>query len=908
MTTEASLIIKVDSSQAKQAEKSLDSLAKSAASADKSTEGLTKSTNAFATAGKAAVSMLGTLGAALSVREVVQLADAWRSAENQLRLVTSSAGQLAETEQTLLGVANNTRSSYEATANLYARLTRATQEMGLSQQDLIGITTTINQSFAVSGATAAEAAAAITQLSQGLAAGALRGDEFNSVAEQAPGIMRAIADSLNMTVGELRAFAAEGGITAEIVVKALQQASGTIAGDFSKANLTFGQSMTVAKNNMLEFVGGSDAVQDSLSGVGSLVVGVSNSLDKMAVAAGIAAVAMTAQLAPGMVAAAAGMTSAAGAAAALRTALMLLSGPGAIVGVAAAGMYALVEAQKEAADAAWAHAMATDEVRNKLGALNQQELAAEIVKLQASTNELRRKRDGYAEISDGSAFYTEAIRKLTLEIDQNQNTTDAWIRQLRRVQDGTFAVTQATDDASKAVETFARETRLASEGTVFLSSAAWKAAAAIDGATTATESYTRATRLGRHEVVGLDTDAWKAAASIEQIAIANADAAQVSADEWRDFRNSASDVFADLIMDGENAGDALVAMFKRTFAKIMADFLVSGIAGMFTGKGMGGFSIAGALGGAGASGQILGSILGGGGAAGAAGAAGGAAGAGGIAASVGGALKSVAAGASNLIGAIPGWGWALAAAGAAVAALDKSTPSHNAGMLIHDVPGAKADQKFAVEPFASGFAPVGFARRENQDAANAVIDVFRQDDAVLTALAGKAGLSVNFNASTFRAAGLDESGRGDGVFLGSARESGGGSGASIESQRAAYVEQFVNGLGSQIGPGAKALILSAGSADAMINKAAELVAGIDGQHATGLDFVPFDGYRAVLHRGERVQTASEARGDDSAMRRMATAIESLRSDLATTAAATRRTADLLLRVTRDGESLLTTAA
>jgi hypothetical protein len=95
----------------------------------------------------------------------------------------------------------------------------------------------------------------------------------------------------------------------------------------------------------------------------------------------------------------------------------------------------------------------------------------------------------------------------------------------------------------------------------------------------------------------------------------------------------------------------------------------------------------------------------------------------------------------------------------------------------------------------------------------------------------------------------------------------------------------------------------------MINRAAELVAGkTNGSHANGLDYVPFDGYRATLHQGERVQTAAQARSDDTVMARLLGVMESMRSELAVTAAATKRTADLLRRVTRDGDSLITEAA
>ena len=234
----------------------------------------------------AASGALAGLASAISVREIVQMSDAWQNAANQLRQVTNDTETLERVQRSLTDVARDTRSNFESTANLYARLARSTTELGLSQSDLIDLTTTINQSFAVSGATAGEAAAAITQLSQGLAAGALRGDEFNSVAEQAPGIMRAIAESLGMTIGELRSFAAEGGITAEIVVSALQEASSEIDATFGQSIATFGQRLENARTNLVEWVGESDRITSAVSTLGESIEGLSENLDTIATAAG----------------------------------------------------------------------------------------------------------------------------------------------------------------------------------------------------------------------------------------------------------------------------------------------------------------------------------------------------------------------------------------------------------------------------------------------------------------------------------------------------------------------------------------------------------------------------------------------------------------------------------------------
>lgn len=270
-----------------EADKRLDQVTKSAGRAenasnklDKEFGGLSKTSMAVSRSiSSLAVGLAGVFSVTAATRSIVNYSDAWRNVENQLKQVTSSASELSEIQDILISVSNETRSSFDSTANLYARLARSTTELGVSSEELIDITTTINKAFAASGATATEASAAITQLSQGLASGALRGDEFNSVAEQAPAIMRAIADSLDLTIGELREFAAEGGITAQIVIDALKGASDEISGNFANTSRTFGQALTVANNNMIDFVGGVDAVQDAVGSAGDAIVVLSENLD-----------------------------------------------------------------------------------------------------------------------------------------------------------------------------------------------------------------------------------------------------------------------------------------------------------------------------------------------------------------------------------------------------------------------------------------------------------------------------------------------------------------------------------------------------------------------------------------------------------------------------------------------------
>src|SRR5690606_32443470 len=115
------------------------------------------------------------------------------------------------------------------------------------------------------------------------------------------------------------------------------------------------------------------------------------------------------------------------------------------------------------------------------------------------------------------------------------------------------------------------------------------------------------------------------------------------------------------------------------------------------------------------------------------------------------------------------------------------TYSHNAGFLLHDLPGVDADRKFQVDPFASGLAPVGFNRRTSEGEAGAVIDSFRAYDTELTDIARKTGLTVNYDNTNF--GGYDEKGKGAGIFFGSAYEDGSGSGTALDQQLDRFVSQ-----------------------------------------------------------------------------------------------------------------------
>ncbi|WP_333896583.1 tape measure protein [Mixta calida] len=203
--------------------------------------------------------------AALSVQQVGAYAQAWQDLSNKLSNAVRDSvppfETLADVTERVFNIAQRTRSGLESTAELYARLERSTRSYGVSVDQLAKLTTIINQGFIVSGASAEEASNAITQLAQGLASGALRGDEFNSVNEQGNRLMIALADSMGVGIGQLRNMAAEGKLTTDVIVNGLLSQGSEIGAEFAKTTATIGQSMEIAGNNVTKFFGENSTVK-----------------------------------------------------------------------------------------------------------------------------------------------------------------------------------------------------------------------------------------------------------------------------------------------------------------------------------------------------------------------------------------------------------------------------------------------------------------------------------------------------------------------------------------------------------------------------------------------------------------------------------------------------------------------
>ena len=199
--------------------------------------------------------MASMLASAFAVSKIIEYADAYTNLQNRLKLVTDSTEALAQATQNVIDIAQNSRQALGATGDLYFKISQNAEKLGLSVADVSQVTETFGKTLALSGAGTQQAEAAILQFSQALASGVIRGDEFNSVAENAPAAMDAFSRALGVGKGELRKLAAEGALTSDVLIQALKEQSEEVDKAFGKTESTISQAFTNLKNNVIVFVG-----------------------------------------------------------------------------------------------------------------------------------------------------------------------------------------------------------------------------------------------------------------------------------------------------------------------------------------------------------------------------------------------------------------------------------------------------------------------------------------------------------------------------------------------------------------------------------------------------------------------------------------------------------------------------
>jgi len=196
-------------------------------------------------------------GSVSALRAYVDITDTAKKMEAQLRLATSSQDEFNKAQEDTFRIAQNAQAPVEDVVATYARLAPALDQIG-RKHDAIAVVDTLTKALRINGATTAESSSTLIQFSQAMGSGVLRGEEFNSVAEAAPPLLRAFAEGLGVPVGALRAMAAEGLLTADVITDLSVKALPGLTEAASKLPDTVDGAMTRLRNDLLKAFGQGD--------------------------------------------------------------------------------------------------------------------------------------------------------------------------------------------------------------------------------------------------------------------------------------------------------------------------------------------------------------------------------------------------------------------------------------------------------------------------------------------------------------------------------------------------------------------------------------------------------------------------------------------------------------------------
>lgn len=193
-------------------------------------------------------------GGIAGINKVLNISDELASTKARLNLLVDDGGSVAELEKKIMASAQRSRASYLTTAKAISQMGLMAGDAFANNDELIAFTETLNKAFVNVGAGTQQIEAATLQLTQAMASGVLRGEELNSVFENAQPVIQAIADYLGEPIGKIRTLAAEGKITADIVKNSLLMAADDINAKFESMPMTWGQVFTKASNIALQVI------------------------------------------------------------------------------------------------------------------------------------------------------------------------------------------------------------------------------------------------------------------------------------------------------------------------------------------------------------------------------------------------------------------------------------------------------------------------------------------------------------------------------------------------------------------------------------------------------------------------------------------------------------------------------
>lgn len=178
----------------------------------------------------------------------IKIADEWAAVDSRVKLATKSAEEHKYALSQIFDLSQRSGQDYLASADLFSKVNRSAGDLGLSLDDTLNLTEIIGQTMTIGGGDQGAQQAALMQLGQALGSGALRGDELNSIIEQAPRLANAIADSFGVPIGQLKDLGKEGKLTSKELAQGLLKQADKIQKEFDQMPKTFGRGMTILKN------------------------------------------------------------------------------------------------------------------------------------------------------------------------------------------------------------------------------------------------------------------------------------------------------------------------------------------------------------------------------------------------------------------------------------------------------------------------------------------------------------------------------------------------------------------------------------------------------------------------------------------------------------------------------------
>ncbi|EGI5581619.1 tape measure protein, partial [Salmonella enterica subsp. enterica serovar Cubana] len=262
---------------------------KAAAASRETQRALEEVTSQINTAKASALGMAGAFAGAFATGHLISLADEWSSVNARLKQASQSSDDFTESQRALMDISQRTGTAFSDNASLFARSAASMREYGYSSQQVLDVTEAISTGLKLSGASTAEASSVITQFSQALAQGVLRGEEFNSVNENGDRVIRALAAGMGVARKDLKAMADQGLLTADKVVPALISQLGTMRGEFEAMPQTVSAATTKIENAFMAWVGGANEATGATATLVSVMNGVADNIDTVAAAAGVLA-------------------------------------------------------------------------------------------------------------------------------------------------------------------------------------------------------------------------------------------------------------------------------------------------------------------------------------------------------------------------------------------------------------------------------------------------------------------------------------------------------------------------------------------------------------------------------------------------------------------------------------------